>query len=91
MIPGVDPQAAANAAAAAAIAAIGATADTDVIAAITNAANNSAAQYAGLVGPDAIEAGTLAEELDCLQSKPQIEAILLYGKMPSSKFQKRCK
>lgn len=56
VIPGVDPEAASLAAAAAAIAAIGGTADSDVVAAITNAANNAAAQYTGNVGPDAIQA-----------------------------------
>ena len=50
-----DPEADALAAAAAAIAAIGGTADPDVVTAITNAANNSAAQYAGITGPDAAQ------------------------------------
>lgn len=50
-----DPEADALAAAAAAIAAIGAGADTDVITAITDAANNAAAQYTGINGPDAAQ------------------------------------
>lgn len=56
VVPGVDPEAASLAAAAAAIAAIGGAADSDVISAITNAANNVAAQYTGNVGPDALQA-----------------------------------
>ena len=46
-VVGADPELASLAAAAAAIAAIGAGADTDVVAAITNAANSAAAQYTG--------------------------------------------
>lgn len=53
VLPGADPQAASLAAAAAAIAAIGAGADSDVVAAITDAANNAAAQFTGVTGPDA--------------------------------------
>lgn len=50
-----DPEADALAAAAAAIAAIGGGADSDVVTAITNAANNAAAQYTGNNGPDAAQ------------------------------------
>lgn len=56
VVPGVDPEAASLAAVAAAIAAIGGAADTDVVAAITNAANNAAAQFTGNIGPDAVQA-----------------------------------
>jgi len=52
---GDDPDLAAQSAASAAILAIGAGADTDVIAAITNAANNAAAQYSGAAAPDPAE------------------------------------
>lgn len=52
---GDDPFAAAQSAATAAILAIGGAADTDVVAAITNAANNAAAQYATIAAPNAGE------------------------------------
>ncbi|MDH5426252.1 MAG: flagellar hook protein FlgE [Gammaproteobacteria bacterium] len=56
--PGNDPEAASLAAASAAIASIGVGADSDVVAAITNAANNAAAQFSGNTGPDAALAAT---------------------------------
>ena len=55
-----NPQADAAQAALDAIAAIGATADTDVVAAITTAANNAASQYVGSVGPGDVAGSTNA-------------------------------